>query len=105
MDSRWSLRQYESGWREERCAEASLSDTKLAIEILDGEGDTITVTAASPDGVRYTGDYHYREGSYSDGEVLFERYKAPCGDVLVGEWWEVGRTRYAWIIRVGASGG
>jgi len=100
MGNGWSLYHYEGQWHRHEFHEASLSDSKLVIEIAIEDGETVTVTASSRDGVRYQGDYRYREGSYSNGEVLFERFKGPAGDVLVGEWREAGGPKGDWIIKV-----
>src|SRR2546423_8415464 len=69
-----SLYQYEGQWREEAFSDAALSDRSLVIE-LERDGDCVTLTTASTDGVRYRGDYRYREGSNSNGEVYFDRYQ------------------------------
>mgnify|MGYP001579194464 CR=1 FL=1 len=103
MRSGWSLYKYEGQWFKHECPEAILSENKLAIDIAVEEGETVTVTAVSTDGVRYKGDYRYREGSYSNGEVSLERFKGPTGDVLVGEWREAGGPRGDWIIKVNAA--
>lgn len=100
MRNGWSLYHYEGQWHRHEFQEADLSDTKLTLEITIEDGDTVTVTASSRDGVRYQGDYRYREGSYSNGEVLFERFKGPAGDVLVGEWREAGGPKGDWIIKL-----
>ncbi len=100
MRKGWSLYQYEGHWHRHEFQGSSLSDTKLAIEIAIEDGETVTVTASSGDGVRYRGDYRYREGSYSNGEVFFERYKGPAGDLLVGEWREAGGPKGDWIIKI-----
>src|SRR2546430_17483843 len=63
MRSGWSLYKYEGQWYKQKFVEAILSDNKLAIDIAAEEGDTVTVTAVSTDGVTYKGDYRYREGS------------------------------------------
>lgn len=101
MASGWSLSHYGGQWHEDECAQASVSDARLAIDIeVKEDADTITVTASSSDGVRYTGDYRYREGSDSNGLVSFERFQGPTGQVLVGERREVGRTPTVWIIKI-----
>ncbi len=101
MASGWSLSQYGGTWREDTCSQASITDSKLVIEIeVKEDADTITVTASSTDGVRYTGDYRYREGSDSNGLAYFERYQGPTGQVLIGERREVGRQPTRWIIKV-----
>lgn len=100
MSKGWALHQLEGQWHSEECTRATISDTKCELDLLDGEGDTITVTASSEDGVTYRGTYHYREGSYSDGEVVLERYRARPGNMFVGEWREVGGTKGTWIIKV-----
>jgi hypothetical protein len=51
----------------------------------------------------YTGDYRYREGSNSNGDVQLERYKGPTGDVFVGEWSESSTVRGEWIIKVNSG--
>jgi len=95
----WSLYKYDGQWHEESFSEASLSDASLVIE-LHRDGDTVTLTAASKDGVRYSGDYRYREGSNSNGEVYFDRYQGPKGDAFVGEWKESEKVRGEWIIKL-----
>jgi hypothetical protein len=105
MRSGWSLYKYEGQWYKQEFIEAILSDNKLAIDIAAKEGDTVTVTAVSTDGVRYKGDYRYREGSYSNGEVSLERYRGPSGDILAGEWQEAGGPKGDWIIKVSAAEG
>ena len=67
------------------------------------EGDRVTVTAVSADGNCYEGDYRYREGSSSNGEVAFDRYRGPGGEVFLGEWHEAGGPRGQWIIRIVAA--
>lgn len=97
MSSSWSLYKYEGQWHEERLAEASVTDAKLDLEV-ERDGDTVTVTARSEDGVAYAGDYRYREGSNSNGEVRFTRYVSGSGAVLVGEWKESEAVSGPWII-------
>lgn len=101
--SGWSLYEYEGQWYKHEFAEAMLSDKKLTIDIAVDEGDTVTVTAVSTDGITYKGDYRYREGSYSNGEVSLERYRGPSGDILAGEWQEAGGPKGTWIIRMNAA--
>ncbi len=102
MATGWSLSHYGGAWHEHECSQTSVSDSKLVIGIaVKEDADTITVTASSTDGVRYTGDYRYQEGSDSNGEAYFERYKGPAGEVFVGERREIGRAPSAWIIKVG----
>ncbi|OLB65059.1 MAG: hypothetical protein AUH96_09210 [Nitrospirae bacterium 13_2_20CM_2_61_4] len=97
----WSLSQYGGAWHEGACVQASITDSKLVIDIeVKEDADTITVTASSTDGARYTGDYRYREGSDSNGLAFFERYQGPAGQVLIGERHEVGRQPTRWIITV-----
>ena len=103
MRSGWSLYKYEGQWYKQEFVEAVLSDNKLAIDIAVKEGDTVTVTAVSTDGVTYQGDYRYREGSYSNGEVSLERYQGPSGDILAGEWREAGGPKGDWIIKMNAA--
>jgi len=101
MATGWSLSQYGGTWHEDACVQVSITDSKLVIDIeVKEDADTITVTASSTDGVRYTGDYRYREGSDSNGLVYFERYQGPTGQVLIGERREVGRQPTRWIIKV-----
>jgi hypothetical protein len=91
MGNGWSLRELQSQWHEEICSDATVTDAKLSLEMEDqNEGDTVTVTAVSTDGIRYRGDYRYREGSQSNGEVLLERYAGPSGNVFIGTWQEAG---------------
>lgn len=99
----WTLYQHEGRWCEAVFSEAEVSDTRLVVDIEAEEGDTITVTATSTDGARYRGDYRYREGSYSNGEVSLERYRGPSGDLFVGERREAGGPVGKWIIQVQAS--
>ena len=94
-----SLYKYEGQWHEETFSEAAVSDRSLVIE-LERDGDSVTLTTASTDGVRYRGDYRYREGSNSNGEAYFDRYQGPKGDVFVGEWKESDKSRGEWIIKV-----
>ncbi len=101
MASGWSLSLYGGAWHEDTCVQASLTDSKLVIEIeVKDDADVITVTASSTDGVRYAGDYRYREGSDSNGLAYFERYQGPTGQILIGERREVGRQPTKWIIKV-----
>ncbi len=97
MSSSWSLSKYEGQWREEPLGEASLTDAKLELE-LERDGDTVSVTARSQDAVAYSGDYRYREGSNSNGEVRFTRYTSGSGAVLVGEWKESEAVSGPWIV-------
>ncbi len=97
MSSSWSLHRYEGQWREEPLTEVSLTDDKLDLE-LERDGDTVNVTARSPDAVAYSGDYRYREGSNSNGEVRFTRYTSGSGAVLVGEWKESEAVSGPWIL-------
>jgi hypothetical protein len=105
MRSGWSLYKYEGQWHKHDFTEAILDANKLAIDIAVEEGDTVTVTAVSTDGVKYKGDYRYREGSYSNGEVWFERYRGTLGDILAGEWREAGGPKGDWIIKLDAAEG
>ena len=99
MASGWSLSQYGGAWHEGACVQANITDSKLVIDIeVKEDVDTITVTASSSDGVRYTGDYRYREGSDSNGLAYFERFQGPTGQILVGERREVGRQPSRWIV-------
>jgi len=99
MASGWSLSQYGAAWHEDECSQVSITDSKLVIDIeVKEDADTISVSASSTDGVRYTGDYRYREGSDSNGLAYFERYQGPTGQVLIGERREVGRQPTRWII-------
>ncbi|MBI4401188.1 MAG: hypothetical protein HY581_06115 [Nitrospirae bacterium] len=100
MRSGWSLYHYEQQWYRHELADAQLSDSRLTFDINVEDGDVVTVTAISTDGMTYKGDYRYREGSYSNGEVCLERYKGPAGDVLVGEWREAGGPTGDWIIKL-----
>ena len=102
MPDGWSLYKYDGQWREEKFSEGLISDAKLVID-LGRDGDTVTVAAASTDGVRYTGDYRYREGSNSNGDVRLERYRGATGDVFVGEWRESNKVRGEWIILVNSG--
>jgi len=99
MRKGWSLYQCEGQWREEVFSEVALSDQSLVIE-LERDDDTVTVTTASTDGVRYRGDFRYREGSNSNGEVYFDRYQGTKGDVFVGEWKESDKSRGEWILKI-----
>lgn len=94
-----SLYKYEGQWHEETFSEAALSESSLVIE-LNRDGDIVTLTTASKDGIRYTGDYRYREGSNSNGDVWLDRYKGPRGHVFVGEWKESDKSRGEWIITI-----
>ena len=96
-----SLYELNGQWHEAKVTEASLSDTNLTFEVDAPEGDTVTVTATSTDGVQYQGDYCYREGSNSNGEVVFERHKGESSSVMVGQWREAGGPTGRWILKVG----
>lgn len=105
MGAGWSLSKYEGQWHEEACLEAFVTDAKLSLEIEDrDEGDTVSVTAVSTDGIQYRGDYRYREGSQSNGEVSLERYKGPMGDVFIGVWKEAGGSGGEFIIKLDQPG-
>ena len=99
----WSLYKYDDRWFEHELAEGELSDSKLTVDLDVEEGDRVMVTAVSADGFRYEGDYRYREGSSSNGEVAFDRYRGPGGEVFLGEWHEAGGPRGQWIIRIVAA--
>ncbi|WP_447975117.1 hypothetical protein [Nitrospira sp. Kam-Ns4a] len=99
----WTLYKYEHRWHELTFTGASLSDRDLTVELETGE-DRVTVTACSQDGLRYEGDYRYRDGSYSNGDVTFERFRSPAGDVLVGEWRESSAVRGEWILKLDPDG-
>ncbi len=94
----WTLYKHEGRWIEQECADAALSDSKFTVDIEAEEGDTITITARSQDGIRYRGDYRYREGSFSNGEVNLVRYQSPLGDALIGTRQEAGGTATPWIL-------
>ncbi len=96
-----SLYKSNDHWHEAEVTEASVSDTHLTVDVEAPEGDTVTVTATSTDGVRYKGDYRYREGSNSNGEVVFERHKGQSSEVMVGEWRQAGGPTGPWIIKIG----
>lgn len=98
----WSLCRFEGVWHHDAVSQASIADDRIVIE-LEQEGDTVTVTAQSMDGIRYAGDYRYREGSYSNGEVCLERFTGPAGHVFVGERREIGQKAEPWVIKIGAS--
>lgn len=101
MGRGWSLYKHQDQWHEESCSDVTVTDAKLSLEIEDrDEGDTVTVTAVSADGIRYRGDYRYREGSQSNGEVRLERYTGSTGDVFVGTWMEAGGPGGDFIIKV-----
>jgi hypothetical protein len=101
MEKGWSLYKHQDQWHEEICSAATVTDAKLSLEIEDQEeGDTVTVTAVSTDGVRYQGDYRYREGSQSNGEVRLERYTGRSGEVFVGTWLEAGGSGGAFIVKL-----
>lgn len=102
MSQGWSLCRFEGTWHQDEVSGATIGDDRIVIE-LEREADTITVTAKSTDGHRYAGDYRYREGSESNGEVFFERFTAEGGDVFVGERREIGRPAELWVIKVGQS--
>lgn len=97
MSSSWSLYKYEGQWQDEPLTQASLTDATLELEI-ERDGDTVSVAARSDDAVAYAGDYRYREGSNSNGEVRFTRYGGGNGAVLVGEWKESEAVSGPWII-------
>lgn len=98
----WSVCRFEGTWHHDTVSAASIADDTIVIEF-EQEGDTVTVTASSSDGVRYAGDYRYREGSYSNGEALFDRYNGPTGNVFVGERKAIGQAKELWIIKIGAG--
>lgn len=100
MPGGWTLYHYEGKWYEKEFVEVEVSHTRLVVEIEAEEEDIVTITATSKDGVTYRGDYRYREGSSSNGEVLFERFRSSAGDVLIGEWHEGGGPTGKWIIKV-----
>jgi hypothetical protein len=102
MPQGWSVCRFEGAWHQDAVSQAAIADDRLVLEI-EREDDTITVTATSADGCRYAGDYRYRQGSESNGEACFERFRGAGGDVLVGERREIGRPVELWIIKVGAS--
>ncbi len=102
MPTGWSLYKYEGRWLEEECAKVECADTGLAFEI-ERDGDIVTVSTQSPDGTTYQGDYRYREGSNSNGEVLLARYKGTTGDVFIGEWKESNNVRGPWLIHLVAA--
>ncbi len=97
MSSDWSLYKYEGQWQEEPLTQASVTDAKVELE-LERDGDTVSVAARSQDAVAYAGDYRYREGSNSNGEVRFTRYRSGSGVVLVGEWKESEAVSGPWIV-------
>ncbi len=100
MGGRLSLHELTQQWHEAKVTEARVSDTNLTVEVEASEGDIVTVTATSTDGVRYKGEYRYREGSNSNGEVLFERHKGESSSVLVGEWREAGGPTGLCILKI-----
>lgn len=104
MASGWTLYESEERWYHYDFTDAALSDGKLTIEIPVEDGDTVMLTAASPDGVTYRGDYRYREGSQSNGEIRLDRFSGPAGDVLVGTWQEAGSTNGVCVIKVNNPG-
>ena|SRR6185295_4308268 len=98
-----SLYRYEGRWCEHDLDEVASSHQALAFSFDVEDGDSITVAATSADGHRYRGEYRYREGSCSNGEVLFDRYRGPTGEVFAGEWLEAGGPRGPWIILLEAK--
>lgn len=97
MPAGWSLVNQAGRWREEPLAQASLTESGLEVE-LHRDGDTVTVAARSENGTDYRGDYRYREGSESNGEVRLSRYRNDTGNVLVGTWKESDKVSGSWII-------
>ncbi|MFQ5992164.1 MAG: hypothetical protein ACE5NA_06965 [Nitrospiraceae bacterium] len=95
-----SLHKSGDQWHEAIVTDVTLSDTMLTLDIEAAEGDRVSVTLGSKDGTTYKGDYRYREGSNSNGEAFFERYRGPTGDLLVGEWHEAGGPKGDWIIKI-----
>lgn len=93
---------YKSGdqWHEAIVTDVTLSDTMLTLDSEAAEGDRVSVTLGSKDATTYRGDYRYREGSNSNGEAYFERYRGPIGGLLVGEWHEAGGPKGDWIIKI-----
>ena len=57
MGGRLSLYELTQQWHEAKVTEARVSDTNLTVEVEASEGDIVTVTATSTDGVRYKGEY------------------------------------------------
>ncbi len=102
MRKGWTLYKYEGHWHELTFSGGSLSDSQLVVELETGE-DTVTVTARSQDGLRYEGDYRSRDGSCSNGDVTFERFRGPAGDVLIGEWRESSAVRGDWILKLDST--
>lgn len=104
MGNGWSLHKYHDQWYEEPCLAGTVNDAKLSINIEDqSEGDVVTVSASSMDGIHYQGDYRYREGSQSNGEVFVERYRGQAGDVFIGIRREAGGPEGTWIVKVDRS--
>jgi len=93
-----SLYRYQGQWFEHELAEAASSDQALTFAIDVADGDSVTVTATSGDGHRYRGEYRYREGSCSNGEVHFDRHRGLAGEVFVGEWLEAGGPSGPWFV-------
>lgn len=93
-----SLYRYEGQWFEHDLAEVESSDHALTFALDVEDGDCVNVTAKSADGHRYRGEYRYREGSNSNGEVQFDRHRGLRGEVFVGEWLEAGGPRGPWVI-------
>ncbi len=102
MPKGWSLYKNEGTWLEEECAKVECSDAGLVFEI-ERDGDIVAVSTQSPDGNTYQGDYRYREGSNSNGEVVLARYKGTTGDVFIGEWKESDTVRGSWLIHLVAA--
>ena len=97
----FSLYEDKGEWYEdESIKQLILSETRLGLDIEDGEGDIVTVSAQSSDGSIFHGDYRYKKRSYPDGKVRFERYIGQDGSVLFGEWNEGTRSKGRWIIKI-----
>ena len=93
-----SLYRFEGQWFEHELAEIESSDRTLTFALDVEDGDQVQVTATSADGHRYGGEYRYREGSNSNGEVFFNRHRGLAGEVFVGEWMEAGGPSGPWLI-------
>lgn len=98
-----SLHRYEGRWHEHDLEDTVGTDQSLTFSLDVEDGDRITVAATSIDGHRYLGEYRYREGGCSNGEVLFDRYRGPAGEVFVGEWLEAGGAHGPWVVLLEAK--
>ena len=97
MSPGWSVQKYEEQWHEEQLSTVSITESLAEVE-LERDGDVVSLTLRSEDGLSYRGDYRYREGSNSNGEARFVRYTNVAGTVFVGQWKESDAASGPWIL-------